>query len=637
MNDRLHPLLLLLTLLDLGFVHATGAVDATPLLPMWLVALASPRLRRLQRFRVYRGGWNAFVLVVFALLVHHATTTGLLHMLEDGLVLAVLCQVHLLNNIGDQQRPDLTFFNSFLIAFVTSFFAPDFWWSLLFVGHTLVFVPALQVYVITGRGRDISTAVVRTVLRDSVPRTLVISTVTALVFVLWPRDFHRSGWLKETLAIGQQLQVGLAERIDLNRDTKPFLSDEIALRIEMIDGALDAVPSHWRANVFSEFDGSTWFPQDVSQIGSPFASDSPWSQQADGSWQRPTRGTPHTTMLVQQTNSSGELLVTTLAAVRMQPQNLEGRMLSAKSFAGFAIIPAADAPPRTLAYTIELAQPQATRVISERTLAHFTALPDRGVPKTANDLSQQLRRSLPDSTDHVAIATTISNWLQQNRRYELPGNPGFASNLGEFLLGTAAGHCEYFATTLALLLRTQGVPCRIAGGYLVHETSEDGQSMIARGRDAHAWVEVLGEDGTWHTFDATPAADVRRAGRDATGFWDETGTWLQSLWREVTSFDGASRQRWLANLLTLPIRHPIPCALAVALLVLWLRRRRKPSICVVAITNLEHALQQCKLSLLPGETPRELLVRVATLPISPEHLSAIQVTAKEHERSRYRQ
>ena len=242
MNDRLHPLLVLLTLLDLGFVHATGAVDAVMLLPMWLLSVAAPRLRRLQRFRSYRAGWNAFVLIVFALLVHHATTTGLLHMLEDGLVLAVLCQVHLLNNVGDKQRPDLTFFNSFLIAFVTSFFAPDFWWSLLFIGHTIAFVPALQVYVLTGRGRDLSPNIVRAVIRDSVPRTVAISMATALVFVLWPRDFHRSGWLKESLAIGEQLQVGLAERIDLDRESKPYLSDAITLRIEMLEGQLSVVP-----------------------------------------------------------------------------------------------------------------------------------------------------------------------------------------------------------------------------------------------------------------------------------------------------------------------------------------------------------------------------------------------------------
>jgi hypothetical protein len=635
-NDRLHPLLVLLTLLDLGFVHATGAVDWLLLLPMWLLCLASPPLRRLQRYRLYSLGWNAGVLIVFSLLVHHATTTGLLHMLEDGLVLAVLCQVHLLNNVGKKQRPDLTFFNSFLIAFVTSFFAPDFWWSLLFIGHTLVFVPALQVYVLTSRDRDVGTDTVRSVLRDSVPRTLTISAVTALVFVLWPRDFHRAGWLRDNLAIGQQLQVGLAERIDLDRESKPYLSDAIKLRIEMLEGHLTAVPSHWRANAFSEFDGQTWYPQTVTQLGSRFASDSPWSRQPDGSWQRPARGKPHTRMLVHQMDSDDSKLLTTLAAVTMRPSNLSGRMVSAKSFAGFAIIPAADAPRKPLSYSIELAQPQPARIISERTRGHFVALPERGVPQIAYALGQQLRQSLASGADNLTFATAASNWLQQNRRYELPGNPGFADNLGEFLLGTAAGHCEYFATTLALLLRTQGVPCRIVGGYLVHETSEDGHAMIARGRDAHAWVEVLTEDGSWHTCDATPAADVRSAGRDANSTWQAASSWLQSLWQEVTSFDSAARQRWLHSLVTLPMRHPFACLLALAALLLWWRRRQQHSQRLPAIANFERALRHAKLELRPGETPRELLQRAATIELDPQLLLAMQTAATAHEQSRYR-
>ena len=181
MSDRLHPFLALLCLLDLGFVHSTNAVSIPLLLPMWLFALASPWLRRLQCFLLYRAAWNGGVLIAFSLLVQHATTSGMLHMLEDGLVLAVLCQVHLLNNVGDQQRPDLTFFNSFLIAFVTSFFAPDFWWSLLFVAHTVAFVPALQVYVLTGSGQIIQKQDIQAVIRDSIPRTFAIAGATVLV------------------------------------------------------------------------------------------------------------------------------------------------------------------------------------------------------------------------------------------------------------------------------------------------------------------------------------------------------------------------------------------------------------------------------------------------------------------------
>lgn len=632
MNDRLHPLLVVLCLIDLGFVHSTNAVDAMLLLPMWALAFASPWLRRLQKFGAYRVIWNVGILVVFSLLVRHATTTGLLHMLEDGLVLAVLCQVHLLNNVGERQRPDLTFFNSFLIAFVTSLFAPSFWWSLLFIGHTIAFVPALQVYVLTGSGHDISKKAVRMMMRDSIPRTFLVGAVTAATFLFWPRDFDRKGWLKETLALVQQSQGGLAEGIDLGHKVTPFLSDEIALRIEMVEGRLSAVPSHWRATVFSQFDGRTWHPQDVRQLGSRFASDSPWQRQINGSWRRPARGEAHTRMWVQQFDRDTDRLVTTLAAIHLTPTNLQGCMLSPKSYAGFGIVPAADSPVEPLAYTVELARPQPARVVSERTRGHFMALP-RNVPDIVNKLSEQIRRTLPNSADGLAYATAVSNWLQANRRYDLPGNPGFAENLGEFLLGTATGQCEYFATTMALLLRTQGVPCRLVGGYLVHEESKDHKAMIARGRDAHAWVEVLARDGSWHTFDATPASHVRQSG-ERVGYWHDVTAWMQSLWNDVTGFDDRQRERWLTSLLALPMRYPI-ANIVLALALLWLRRRRRQSQRQPAITRFEQALLQARLTLLSGETPREVVVRASNLDIAPEQLAVMQAAVLEHERSRY--
>ena len=69
MSDRLHPLLVVLAALDLGFVHATGAVSTALLAPLWGLTLAAPVLRRLQRHALYRAGWNLGVLVVFGLLV----------------------------------------------------------------------------------------------------------------------------------------------------------------------------------------------------------------------------------------------------------------------------------------------------------------------------------------------------------------------------------------------------------------------------------------------------------------------------------------------------------------------------------------------------------------------------------------
>jgi hypothetical protein len=633
-SDRLHPLLLLLTLCDLGFVQATGAVSNELLAPLWLLSFASVRLRRLQQYFAYRAAWNVGVVVVFSLLVHHATTTGLLHMLEDGLVLAVLCQVHLLNNIGARQRPDLTFFNSFLIAFVTSFFVPDFWWSLLFAAHTLVLVPALQLYVLTGRGRAVEAEVAWTVLRDSLPRAVAVAALTGAVFVLWPRDFERQGWLREQIAFHQPLQGGLTERIELERNQPSYLSDRLALRVEPSDKNCSAVPTHWRANAFATFDGRAWHLQDEALLDDDESSDAPWRRTPAGAWQRRGRGAVHTELFVRHYARGNGRIAAPLNTITLLPGGPAGVVLEPEGHGGFSVVAAADASRGPLTYTLGLAQPAPGAGVNPRWKATFTALPDGGVPELARDLARRLRARAPEDADDLTFAESASRWLQENRRYELPGGPGFAGNLVEFLMGSAPGHCEYFATALALLLRSEGVPCRVVGGYLVHERDETGDAMVARARDAHAWVEVLAPDGSWHTFDATPPADVGRAGA-GDGFWHEVTTWLRSAWAAVTDFDDAERARWLTAALTLPLRRPLPCAavLGAFLGLWWLRSRRRPRPPTVA--SLERALRAAKLELRRGETPRELLARAEAAALAPGAKEAIRAATRDHERARY--
>ncbi len=199
MHEVLHRCLMLLALLDLGLVQATSVVSFQGLLPLWLLTMASPWLRRLQKFSSYRIAWNTTVLLVFGLLVHHAATTGLLHMLEDGLMLAILCQVHLLNNVGERQRPDLVFFNSFLITYVTSWFVADLTWSILFALHGFVLLVALQANVLCRSGLTWTPMLRQRLWRDGLRHSLVVGLVTSLVFLLWPRDFERKGWIGDNL------------------------------------------------------------------------------------------------------------------------------------------------------------------------------------------------------------------------------------------------------------------------------------------------------------------------------------------------------------------------------------------------------------------------------------------------------
>jgi transglutaminase-like putative cysteine protease len=73
--------------------------------------------------------------------------------------------------------------------------------------------------------------------------------------------------------------------------------------------------------------------------------------------------------------------------------------------------------------------------------------------------------------------------------------------LERFLLHTRSGHCEYFATATALLLREAGLPTRYAVGYAVQE--QRGDNYIVRERHGHAWAQVFYENA-WHDFDTTP-------------------------------------------------------------------------------------------------------------------------------------
>ncbi|MEO6596442.1 MAG: transglutaminaseTgpA domain-containing protein [Planctomycetota bacterium] len=634
MRDCLFPLLLLLTLLDLGFVEATAVVSSGELLPLWLLAAASPWLRRLQRYWLYRCAWNLGVLLVFALLVRHATTTGLLHMLEDGLLLAVLCQVHLLNNIGERQRPDLIFFNSFLVAFVTSFFAPDLGWSLLFIAHSFVLVPTLQVYVLARRGTNPGATVMRAVFRDSVPRTMAVGCCTAIVFVVWPRNFHREGWLGEAMALGHE--AGLADQIRIDRELPTQLSDEVVLRIVPPKGRAEQVPSHWRATAFSIFDGVAWLPQDTD-AGERLATDVPWRGQRDGSWQRSAEAAG-ISLRVQLHDLATRRLLCPLASAGIRLGNGDGILIDPKPYGVLAFLRVEEAKRPWLDYTVTLSFEPSAAPPSARAREHMLTLPSSGLPVIVHDLAQRLREQLPPDAETAAIARTSCDWLQQHRRYQLPGGPGFARNLGEFLIGSGAGHCEYFATTLALLLRLQGVPCRLVGGYLAHEQDPQSGAVVARARDAHAWVEALLPNGAWVTLDATPPSDVVGQKAADGSWWGGMRSDLNALWNEVVAFDGSKRTRWLQALHDMPATvaaRPFAVATflaaAVVLGCLWRRRRQS----LPAIVQLQRAVRATGLALRHGETPRELLARATSAGVEGALLANLTAAASRHETQRY--
>jgi hypothetical protein len=97
-----------------------------------------------------------------------------------------------------------------------------------------------------------------------------------------------------------------------------------------------------------------------------------------------------------------------------------------------------------------------------------------------------------------------------------PPVPTDAEPIGEFLFESKRGHCEYFASALAVMCQLKGVPARVISGYLDGDYNSMGHFYVVRDKHAHSWVEVFipGED--WVRFDPTPVA----AGRNAeSNYW----------------------------------------------------------------------------------------------------------------------
>lgn len=112
--------------------------------------------------------------------------------------------------------------------------------------------------------------------------------------------------------------------------------------------------------------------------------------------------------------------------------------------------------------------------------------------------------------------------------------------LEDFLINRKQGHCEYYASALALMLRSIGIPTRLVNGYKGGIENEETGKFEVQQRHAHAWTEVY-YDQTWHTMDATPAAERDKAVEavgDSSLSWGELQKKMKLLWsRYVVSMN----------------------------------------------------------------------------------------------------
>ncbi len=127
-----------------------------------------------------------------------------------------------------------------------------------------------------------------------------------------------------------------------------------------------------------------------------------------------------------------------------------------------------------------------------------------------------------NATDPYEQALLIEEYLRDNFEYSLsiPESPLY-SPIAEFLFDTRTGYCQHFAGAMALLLRFNGVPSRVAVGFTTGNLV-GGRTYRVTTNNAHAWVEAYFPGVGWLPFEPTPGRSIQLPGASSTspGFAD---------------------------------------------------------------------------------------------------------------------
>ena len=128
------------------------------------------------------------------------------------------------------------------------------------------------------------------------------------------------------------------------------------------------------------------------------------------------------------------------------------------------------------------------------------------------DLYALNQRIIGEATDPYEITLRLERYLRRFYDYSLtPPTSDYSSPYAAFLFDTRSGYCQHFSGAMALLLRFNGIPARVAVGFTTGERESAGAYMVST-NNAHAWVEVYFPTVGWVAFDPTPGRDVPTAG-----------------------------------------------------------------------------------------------------------------------------
>jgi protein-glutamine gamma-glutamyltransferase len=368
---------------------------------------------------------------------------------------------------------------------------------------------------------------------------LCILAGAAGIFFLLPRT--SSGYLN-AYASGGDLSTGFSDRVELGRIGQIQQSSSVVMHIQIEGDKSGVFDLKWRGVSLNSFDGRVWSNPHQRYLAPRLPGNSFSLSPRPVSEER-LRGAvlSHSIrykVLMEPMNTNVFFLAAT-------PTTLDGNYRAVAMDNGGAVFDIdPEHPISTYEAASDIAQPSPAQLRSA-SVDDAPAVPwnDLQLPPLDPRIAPLARQITSQASSNYDRAVAIERYLQTHYGYTLqlsrsvPRDP-----LAEFLFQRKAGHCEYFASSMAIMLRTLRIPARVVDGFRSGEFNDITSQYLIRASDAHSWVEAYFPGYGWMSFDPTPAAPPEMS----TG-WRRFHLYadaMASFWREwVVNYDLSHQQQ----------------------------------------------------------------------------------------------
>jgi transglutaminase-like putative cysteine protease len=368
---------------------------------------------------------------------------------------------------------------------------------------------------------------------------LMILAGSFLIFFFLPRVSSR---YLSAYTPASDVSTGFTDRVQLGRIGQIQQSGAAVMHVEIQNDLQGAYDLKWRGIALSNFDGRVWSNTfDQTQL----------RPAGDGSYRlAPLPDSRGRATIVGRSihyRVLMEPLGTNVFFLADQPQTLRGNFRQLSTDGGGAVYDLdAEHPINRYEAESQLVEPDVDELRLASNLAPggmdaYLQLPplDPRIPP----LAEAITTAAPSNYDKAVaveqyLATHFGYTLELPR--SLPQDP-----LANFLFERKKGHCEYFASSMAVMLRSLRIPSRIVTGFRGGEFNDLTGQYVVRASDAHSWVEAYFPGSGWISFDPTPAGGLPTH----TG-WSRMQLYMDaaaSFWREwIINYD-VSHQRALGQ------------------------------------------------------------------------------------------